>query len=350
MKKNVFLSLLPLLLASCAAVHNVPKTETPNAVSKPNKVYSFVDQNGNFYPDNWMTDYGKPPKNAKKSAFSLMKLATDSGKEIKLEASETSKISKVAESIANKDRVFIYVHGFNTSSDKANKSYNYINSLVNINSAKDATINFYWDGLVAKSPFAAGSIWFNASNNSQMAGEFGLRRLLSSLKNKEIYIISHSRGASVVLSALSDPPFSKSEIKDRKDEHNVDIDEDSKRLKENSNQIYCIMLAPAIGIKDFKSSDLSDGDDSFRTFTPQLKKIHITINNTDPTLKKFIGFLSDKLKPTDLGYKTDAFDELQKHYDFLEKSDFTGQKSHDFDIYTHNPKFITILKEFNISK
>lgn len=350
MKRILFYLFSSVVLVSCGAMHNLPASETPNQVQKPNKSYSFVDQNGNFYPDNWRSDYGAPTKKGKISEFSLKKLATDKNKEIDLEASEKSKIQKVGERANSKQRVFIFVHGFNTSYVKATKSYDNIKSLINTNPSKDEIINFYWDGLVAKSMFGAGKIWFNAANNSQMAGEFGLRRLLNSINNKDIYIISHSRGASVVLSALSDPPFSKSEIKDRKEEHNVDIDENSRKLKENSNRIYCIMLAPAIGTKDFKSSELKDGVDEYRNFTPQLKKAHITVNNSDPTLKKYFGFLSDKLKPTDLGYKEDAFNDLVNHYSFLEKTDFTGQKSHDFDRYVKNPKFISILKEFKIAK
>lgn len=350
MKKLLYILFLPVLLASCAAVHNTPTSEKPNYIKAPYNAYSFVDQNGSFYPDNWKVDYGVPPNNASKKAFSLMKLASDEGKSVNLEASEKQKIQQVADVAKNKQRVFILIHGYNASFEKATKSYDYIKSLINLNPNKDQVINFYWDGLVANSMFGAGKIWFQATNNSQMAGEFGLRRLLSSLSGKDIYIISHSRGASVVLSALSDPPFSKGEIKDRKKQHNVDIDEDSKKLKENGNRIYAIMLAPAIGTKDFKSSDLKDGDDSYRNFTPQLKKLMITVNNTDPTLKKYIGFLSDKLKPTDLGYKSDAFDDLSQHYNFMEKTDFTGQDTHRFDAYIHNPKFKTILKEFNLAK
>lgn len=350
MKKYFLYLLLPFLLVSCGVMHNLPVSETPNQSIKPNKTYSFVDQNGNFYPDNWRTEYGSPSKKGKIKEFSLMKLATDKSKEVNLQASEKAKIEKVGANANAKQRVFIFVHGFNASYSKASQSYDYIKSLLNTSVSKDEIINFYWDGLVAKSMFGAGKIWFNATNNSQMAGEFGLRRLLNSIKNKDVYIISHSRGASVVLSALSNPPFSKSEIKDRKEDHNIDIDEDSKNLKENGNRIYAIMLAPAIGTKDFKSEELKDGVDQYRTFTPQLKKAHITINNTDPMLKKMFGFLSDKLKPTDLGYKEDAFNDLVDHYPFLEKTDFTGQKSHDFDRYIRNPKFISILKEFKIAK
>ncbi|WP_313028193.1 alpha/beta hydrolase [Soonwooa sp.] len=349
MKNSFYFLIILFALSSCGAIHNTPKSQTPNKIESSSMAYSFVDQNGNFYPDNWSSQYGKPPKNAKSKEFSLKKLASEKGKEIELSASEKTKIAQVANSGKNKNRIFVFVHGFNASSEEVTKSYRAIKSQLNTTN-KDQIINFYWDGLVAQSMFGAGKIWFNATNNSQMAGEFGLRRLLNSYQNKDIYIISHSRGASVVLSSLSNPPFSKREIEDRKDDHNVDIDNDSKILQEKNNSIYCIMLAPAIGTKDFKSEDLKSGEDSYREFSPQLKKVHITINNTDPTLKKFLGFLSDKLKPTDLGYKSDAFDALKEHYDFLEKTDFSGQKSHNFDVYIRNPKFKVILKEFNIAK
>lgn len=349
MKNTISLFILLLGLSSCTALHNVPKTEYPNRVETSSLTYSYVDQNGNFYPDNWSKKYGTPVQTSKIKEYSLKKIATENGTEVELSASEKNKISKVASSGKNKNRIFIFVHGFNASSDDVTKSYNYIKSQLNTGN-RDQIINFYWDGLVANSLFSVGKIWFNAANNSQMAGEFGLRRLLNSYQGKNIYIISHSRGASVVLSALSNPPFSKAEIEQRKDLHNVDIDNDSKTLKENKNNFYCIMLGPAIGVRDFKSENLKAGDDTYREFSPQLKKIHITVNNTDRTLKKFIGFLSDKLKPTDLGYKSEAFEELKQHYDFLEKTDFTGQKSHNFDLYIRNPKFQEILKEFKIAK
>lgn len=179
-----------------------------------------------------------------------------------------------------------------------------------------------------------------------MAGEFGLRRILNVIKNKDIYIISHSRGASVVISALNSNPIKDNQKEEVVNIHNVDF-ENSKDLLENNNKITCIMLAPAIGVNDFYQ-EASEKD--FCHLSKQVEKIHITINNTDPLLQKSVGFLSKTLKPTDLGFKEDAYNALCEYYILIEKTDFTGQKVHDFDSYIHNPKFKEILELYGLSK
>ncbi|UIR57781.1 alpha/beta hydrolase [Sphingobacterium sp. SRCM116780] len=339
---------LVIFISSCGIMHNVPSSQTPNSFVKPNIVNSFVDQNGNFYPDNWRKNYGNPPRNGKKDEYSLMKIATERGITDKLTGFEGNKLKELKEKVKSKKRVFILVHGFNAANAQVNESYSYIQKLIKTNTQDDEIIRFYWDGLSTSNPFGGAKVWFTATSFSQMAGEFGLRRILNAISNKDVYIISHSRGASVVLSALSTPPFNEKFAQETKEIHNVDVD-GSKTLLENGNRITCIMLAPAVGLVDFKSKDLHNGDDSFRSFSPQVKKIHITINNTDNTLKKFVGFLSDKLNPTDLGYRDNVYNELIKHYDFFEKTDFSGMKSHEFNRYIRNSKFKTMLKENSIS-
>ena len=41
---------------------------------------------------------------------------------------------------------------------------------------------------------------------------------------------------------------------------------------------------------------------------------------------------------------------MEKNYNLLEQTDFSGQDSHEFREYITNPKFITILKEFKLAK
>lgn len=347
MKKLFLYFSISIIITSCAALHNTPKSANPNVVEKPNVLYSFVDQNGNFYPNNWRKTYGTPPPNAKKNEYSLMKIATEKGIEKELSQSENMFLKSVSTQVQSKKRVFIFVHGFNSTAKKSTENYELARSIMNINPSTDGVIQFYWDGLTAQNMLGGAKIWFDATNYSQMAGEFGLRRILNAISNKDVYIISHSRGASVVLSALSSPHFNESIKTQTFENHNVDID-DAKILRENKNKITCIMLAPAVGVDDFKSK--YDDVTNFRDFSHQLKKIHITVNNTDPLLKKFIGFLSKTLKPTDLGYKEDAYNQLCDYYTCFVKTDFTGQKSHDFNDYIKNPKFKDILKEYGLLK
>lgn len=347
MKKLFIYVVFSVLVTSCAATHNAPKSVNPNVKENPNIIYSFVDQNGNFYPNNWKNIYGTPPANAKKNEYSLMKIATEKGIENQLNKSENDFLNAISKNVETKKRVIIFVHGFNSTAKKSTQNYKLARSIMNINSATDEIIQFYWDGLSSESIFGGAKIWFNATNFSQMAGEFGLRRILNVIKNKDVYIISHSRGASVVVSALSSTVLSESTKTETLENHNVNVDE-AKTLKENKNSITCIMLAPALGVPDFKfqENDL----DQFCTFSKQVKTIHVTINNTDPLLKKYIGVLSKTLKPTDLGFKEDAYNELCNHFTIFEKTDFTGQKSHDFNNYIKNPKFKDILKEYKLLK
>lgn len=346
MKKILSYFILSIVITSCAATHNAPKSVNPNVKENPNIFYSFVDQNGNFYPNNWKKTYGTPPPNAKKNEYSLMKIATKKGKEKELTLSEKDFLSNIEKSVVNKKRVILFIHGFNSSAKKSTENYELARSLMNINSKSDEIIQFYWDGLTSQYLLGGAKIWFNASNFSQMAGEFGLRRILNVIKNKEIYIISHSRGASVVVSALGSPVIPESRKVETLENHNVNIDA-STNLKENNNKITCIMLAPAIGVTDFYSENT---EEEFCSFSNQVQNIHITINNTDPLLKKYIAPLSKTLKPTDLGFKEDAFNQLCTHYTLFSKTDFTGQKSHDFNEYLINPQFKEILKTYNLLK
>lgn len=107
------------------------------------------------------------------------------------------------------------------------------------------------------------------------------------MADKDVFIISHSRGASVVMSAISNPEYNSSFSAQAKDVHNVDI-ERAKPLLENKNRITCIMLAPAIGLSEFQYTDTASNTKKFVNLSSQVKKIHITINGTDKMLKKFL--------------------------------------------------------------
>ena len=344
-KNWLFFSISLLFVTSCTVSHNVPTSQVPNNFINPNITSAYVDQNGNFFPNQWQSKYGTPSKNATRKEFSLMKIATESGFEAELTKFETTQLKGFADRIKNKKRIIIFVHGINNDYMASLVNYNKARTFMDLNMQRDEVVNFYWDGLKTSSIFGAAKVWISATTNSQLAGEFGLRRILNSINNKEIYILSHSRGASVVLSALKNPVLSSKEKRIAEKFHHLDIVEDEE-LKENGNKIYSIMLAPAIGIEDFK-----DEQDSFKIFTPQLKTIHSTINQTDYVLGKGkTGILSRRLTSTDFGFNPETQQEIAKHYNLCEATDFTGQKSHAFKDYINNPKFKAILKKFKLAK
>ncbi len=344
-KSGFLFTLLIGLLVSCSVMHNVPESQNPNNFINPNITSAYVDQNGNFFPRKWKEYFGNPPKNATRKDYSLMKLAKENKIENILTGAEHEHLTDFAFRIKNKNRIIIFVHGINNSYLESLSNYNKAKALMDINTKKDEVINFYWDGLKTSNIFGAAKVWVSATTNSQLAGEYGLRRLLNTIKNKDVYIISHSRGASVVLSALANPALKSTEKKIAEKYHHLNINE-VEELKENNNRIYSIMLAPAVGVVDFK-----DEKGNFKTYSNQLKVIHSTVNGTDFILGKGkTGLLSKILTPTDFGYNSKTFSELKNEFPFMEHTDFTGQRSHDFEDYIKNPKFKSILIQYKLAK
>lgn len=334
MKKFYLIIWLCIILCSCSA-NNIPTSTNPNIQIPPNTSVAFVDLNGNFYPENWNTQIGPYKKTS-----SLYLTAKKNNIAYILTNFETKKLAEYHQNILNKKRVFIFVHGYNNDAAKTKRNYDLLRTKINLDPIQDEIIEFYWDGLVSKDPIGSAKIWFYATGYSQMAGEFGLRKILNEIHNKDIFIISHSRGASVVLSSLSNPPYNDDF---RRDTEKLGIAVDNEiPLSENTNRIVCIMLAPAIGEIDFtKQSD----NEAYRTFSSQLKNIHITINKDDIVLKKFVG-LQRKFNPTTLGYDKKAYNNLKSTYNFFTVDNFDGQNSHSFDVYINNPKFQQMVETY----
>lgn len=346
LKKWLYSCVMIFLITSCATVsHNIPTSQVPNNFINPNISSAYVDQNGNFYPNQWRERFGVPPTNATRKEYSLMKIATENGFSQDLTKFENAHLSSFANRVKKKNRIIIFVHGINNDYMQSLTNYNKARTFMDLNAQKDEVVNFYWDGLKTTSLFGAAKVWVSATTNSKLAGEYGLRRILNSVSNKEIYIISHSRGAAVVLSAIANPALKPTEKRIAEEFHHVEI-EDAKPLEENGNKIYSIMLAPAIGVTDFQNEDKQ-----YKVFSPQLKLIHSTINKTDFVLGKGkTGVLSKSFTSTDFGFNPETHDEIAKQYNLCEATDFTGQKSHEFRDYINNPKFKEILKKFKLAK
>ncbi|KPH13188.1 alpha/beta hydrolase [Chryseobacterium sp. ERMR1:04] len=331
---NKFYFYIYMIVCSCAT-HNIPSSGNPNIQIPPNTTVAFVDLNGNFYPEKWETQIGPYKKKS-----SLYLTAKKNNTIETLTNFENQNLAKYHQNVLNKKRIFIFVHGYNNSAAKVKLNYDLLCAKINIDPIQDEVIEFYWDGLVSKDPIGSGRIWFYATGNSQMAGEFGLRKILNEIYDKDIIIISHSRGASVVLSSLSNPPY---DDDFRRNTEKLGITIDNKiPLAENGNRIISIMLAPAVGEVDFKKEKDTG---SFRSFSSQLKKIHITINKNDPVLKKFVG-LKGKFNPTTLGFDITAYNNLKSTYNFFTVDNFDGQNNHSFNVYINNDKFEQMIKKY----
>jgi pimeloyl-ACP methyl ester carboxylesterase len=339
-----------LLLASCVA-HNAPGSLQPNRMEAPRTAVAFVDQNGTFYPSYWKERYGAPPS-AMGSAYSLLTIAGWDGDTAvaSLRAQEQRSLDELEAFLRPKERVFILIHGFNSSMDRSDRAYERIENSIAFTES-DAVLEFHWDGLVARGgplskPLGSGKIWFNAAGYSQLAGARGLRQILNRLHNKDIVIIAHSRGASVALSAFADPPYNETFRSETQEFHNIDVYANQPLQADNRNRITAVFLAPAIGAVDFRTIDCT----AYRQFDPQVVRIHHTVNRNDPVLRKFVG-LSDTFNPTNLGYNAEVTAEVAGGYGegFLTSEPFHGLGAHDFELYVSDPRFKQMLRSLGIN-
>ena len=306
----------------------------------------FVDANGTFYPTGWrqFMDRQTPWRED-----SLLNEAADQPDfRTAIDADESRQLDEIAALVAGKRRVLILVHGYNNTVEETEAPYEAIETAFAL-SNQDAVIRFNWDGLTG-SGIGGGKIWFNATGYSQMAGMRGLRRILDRISGKDVYIVSHSRGASVVLSALSNPPFA------------PNFEADTKRvsaswpggdpglftpppLKENGNRIRVLMLAPAIDRIDFCKPGEITGCAHARPLTPQLCSLRYTVNSSDPVLRKFVG-LQANFNPTGLGQNAAVGAYLAQHgAAYLKQTVLKPAGFHGFGEYVAHPAFRPLFAE-----
>ena len=350
--RRLFPAIFPLVLLASCVVHNTPVSSPPNRIESARTAEAFVDQNGTFYPDYWRT-FDAPPRSALRYAYSLATMAarTPGGMD-SLRAEEERVLDQLEAYLAPRERVFILIHGFNSGFERSEQAYERIQNAIAFTES-DAVVEFHWDGLMARGgplskPLGAGKIWFNAAGYSQLGGSRGLRRILDRLHDKDVVIIAHSRGASIALSAFSDPPYAPDFIAATREYHNIDV-YGGEPLRENGNRITAIFLAPAIGDVDFRTVRHYDGDTTYRRFGPQVVRIHHTVNRNDPVLRKFIG-AADRYNPTDLGYDQSVTTAISGGYarGFLTSEPFHGLGDHDFELYVSDARFKPMLRSLGI--
>ncbi|WGL17228.1 alpha/beta hydrolase [Microbulbifer bruguierae] len=355
LKITTVVGALLFTIVGCA-IHNTPDTLKTSEMNNPNEVSSrnfnaFVDQNGTFYPPNWKKENGSPCKiYCWNIHYSLIATAASKGNDAveNLSIKEAQILENMRVKLEDANRVYILVHGYNNDAKTSRNNYDTIKNHIEFQE-NDVVIEFFWDGLVSKSSlWGDAKIWFRATGYSQLAGSEGLRDILNLIENKEIIIISHSRGASVALSALSNPPYSKEFAEDTLEFHTVDVYQ-TERLQDNKNIIKLLMLAPAIGDVDFRVPDHLTKM-SYREFGDQLTKISYTVNPNDKVLKKFLDKpnVSGKFNPTDLGFDEKSGEKLKAHYGIIQSYDFSETKSHKFDKYIENENFKLMLSDLGV--
>lgn len=322
-----------LALAGCLG-HSTPPSGWTNSVVEPGRIQTFVDPNGTFFPDDWRNDAVIGEGNFKRADSLLNAVAGDitPARRQALHEYEARWLATVSRTVAGKSRVFILIHGFNDPAESARESYALIREQLDLR-ADDAVIEFYWDGLKTwggpvRRTAGSARIWFWATAYSQVGGSRGLRRILSVIHDADVYLISHSRGASVSLSALSnpayDPDFSRpterflcpdGEARPRGAEDCSPGFLSPPALADQRNRYHLLMMAPAIGNPDFWASG-AEGP-PVREISPWPFEIRYTVNPNDPVLRKYLEALSPHFNATDFGYNADVGRRLSEQYPMI---------------------------------
>ena len=345
-----------IMLSGCAYRNNYPVTQAfPVARDDAASLRIYVDANGTFYPDEWRRQCGAACAKIKRG-FSLVKTGfTAPGYAAHIATDEKRQLAVVTNYIATHRRIFILIHGFNTDEEDARASYNRIRDRIDLRTS-DGIIEFYWDGLAklpSKDAFSVAPLafWKKATSHSQTAGVRGLRPILAAAKDRDFVLISHSRGASVALSALSNPPFQ------NQVDHSRGIQSPAPLPTGAGNRIRLLMLAPAIGCIDFRRVDRvgrpprateSEGCVDVRPLHPDVTFFGYTLNPKDRILGKFV-LPSDWYSATDFGFKPKLGDQLGTLWKSMRGFPISTPHGHDFDCYIANEEFGAMLSAAGVA-
>lgn len=326
----------------------------------------FADTNGTFYPSGWQAHVHprmskKRPGEGRWLAGSLLAHSVLNPRFRRLiERDEARQLGELEAFGARHKRIFILVHGYNASVEETNIPFSAVEASLDLKPG-DGVIRFYWDGLIGKGVGAL-KVWLDAANHSQTVGARGLRDILNQIEGREVYLIAHSRGASVVMSAFGNPVYNskflaKAHSRGRSWGKAYRTMLAPKPLIDRGNSFHILMLAPAIDRIDF--CDASEQPVSskgfvcskFRALGPQVKSFAYTVNPGDPILGKL--FLSYKaFNPTGLGYQADVGRSLQsEHYALFKEYAFEKPEGfHGFKDYAAHPVFLQMLNNAGIGR
>lgn len=342
MKKQIIFG-LSFLLSGCAGLPSIP----PNEYSKTQDIPPLTtriafDQYGKIYPT---SPPFKIPAMYKlipniNSGFSIEEHFKKRGLNYNPDQIENEIIKKIVQnskSTAGNTKIIFLIHGFNNSFEKANKSLELMKKTIEKDStSKNTYVEVYWDGL-HRGPFTFISpnfYWQNALANSNYAGQVGFRNLLNKLpENTDLYFVTHSRGAAVVLSAFTNPLYN---IKEPKYE---------KFALSKFKKVRIVSFAPAIGTGHF-SDQYMNIKTTIQNDFPADTKVFLGFNSSDRTLKKYVPKLGERLLgSTKLGYDNSYYKIVEKSFNtkdlWIQRQEYT-QKDHDLKAYfgSEEPKNI----------
>lgn len=375
MSRFVIVALCALLVGGCLG-HSTPPPGWTNAVTAPGRIQTFVDANGTFFPDDWRSEdvIGETRFRDADSLLNAVAIDAREGQRRALHAYEARWLDTFDAAVEGRKRVFVLIHGFNDEAGSARRSYALVQDNLDLR-PEDVVVEFYWDGLTSwggplRKMVGSGRIWFWATGYSQVAGSRGLRRLLSRIENADVYLISHSRGASVSLSALSNPSYDPDFVAGT--EPLLCPDGDARpvgappcppgflqpaALADTGNRYHLLMMAPAIGNPDFwgpasSTSSAAAAPPRFRELSPWPLDVRYTVNPLDPVLKKYFSPLSAHYNATDLGHDPAVGRRLSERYPTMSGYLISDREHdvHDFGVYVRCDVVVRMFADAGIGR
>lgn len=338
----------------------------PETCARANTAQVFADANGTFYPSGWR-DHLTP--RSPWGAGSLLNETTgndrtDAAFRRLIDSDQPRQLAELASFGRDADRIFILVHGYNNTTEEADAAYTLVEDRLDLHPT-DRIIRFYWDGLTSDNLFGSGKIWFNAVGNSELVGTRGLRAVLNQFRGKSIYLISHSRGTSVILSALGNPIFDPEFIRvtRRRMEswpgNEPDVFNPAPLLP-NGNNIHVLVLAPAVDRIDFchermqpppgSSGSVYCGPENLRSLGDQVQSFRYSVNCLDPVLRKYVG-LQNRFNPTGLGTDPEVGAGLRRDGLPLQAYEMDPHvRMHLFTWYARQSVFLRMLSDAGIGR
>lgn len=361
MARTIFLPLtwaIALFLSACYT-HNFPPPEQA-LIHVPADIPTariHVDSNGTLFPQLW-PQLWRPDFGLLRSwpAHSLLNQAQRNPAFAPLLRSEQERQrSELRDFISDKRRLFIFIHGFDNNQADTQRPFAMMRRRLYLQ-AGDAIIMVHWDGFDARFFGAQVAFWWKAVANSQMAGSHAVRDILGlTSAGQQVFLISHSRGASVILSALSNPRYTDAFRAETAALSFAQGREflSPRPLSDEPRNIHAIMMAPAIGRVDFLVADCAAAGervpgvdcDTVRSF-PRLASLDYTLNACDEVLEKIVG-LPHILNPTDLGLIPRIGDRLIPEMAVrgvtMRRHRIVAPHNHDFLLYTADPEFSAMM-------
>jgi len=322
----IILSVTLQAISGCAGLHSIPPSDY-TATAPTNTVRIFFDQWGSVYPKAPPAQMPTSPILGWNAPFSISThmQATQQNYD---KRTVTDLVGEFGRDIIRSldmnstKRLYVLIHGYNNSFSEASKTFEDIRcQILNANAKVSVFLEVYWDGLyegLFTVPIPVW-YWFDSMTYSNLVGQVGLRRILNQLPNDtELIFITHSRGAGVAFSALTDPMY---------DSH-ITIPNFESIDARRFSSITLIAVAPAIG----SGHPLSGLHESL----PDRSGIIVGFNANDPVLQKSL-LGSKTFGDTSLGaseeFYVDAESRLNGSRKWLQRVQYVNYKEHDAKHY-----------------